>query len=97
VVLRSFAHNPESPTAKDAEDAKEKKSFTAKDAEDAKEELMEAISKTPSPRVNGERVGVRGNKPANSIRKTQRPSRPLTLALSPSRGEGILEMSSRYI
>jgi hypothetical protein len=36
-VLRSFAHNSKSFTAKDAEDAKEKKSLTAKAAEDAKE------------------------------------------------------------
>ncbi len=45
---------------------------------------------TPSPRVNGERVGVRGNQNAGRHAENHESPSPLTLALSPKTGgEGI--------
>ena len=49
------------------------------------------LKNTPSPRVNGERAGVRGNQPGGFHRRNERTAFPLTLTLSPETGgEGIL-------
>ena len=48
------------------------------------------LNDTPSPRVNGESVGVRGNQNAGRHAENHESPSPLTLALSPkSGGEGI--------